>query len=71
MFTVIFTCYAASYKVCNYIPRFSEVKDSNFKKTLKQFTRTAARKIAPLPKVEQQLGIATNCSENDQTLAKI
>lgn len=71
MFTVIFTCYAAGYKVCNCIPWFSEVKDSNSKKTLKEFTRTAAHKTALLPTVELQLEIVTNCSENDQTPVKI
>ena len=61
MFTVIFTYYAASYELCSYIPWFSKVIDSNSKKTSKQFTRTAARKTALLPKVEQYMGIATNC----------
>jgi len=58
MFTAIFTCYAASYKVCNYIPWFSEVKDSNSNKALKQFTRTAARKNCS---VTQSGAAAGNC----------
>lgn len=54
------------------MPRFSEVRDSHSKKTLKLFTCVvAACKTTLLPKVEQQLWIDTDCSENDHILAKI
>lgn len=70
MFTAIFTCYTTIYKVEDYTPWFSGVKDGTYKDTLELFTQTSAQRSVPPPQMKQQLD-ASSCSRVDSTLANV